>query len=202
MINGAPGREELMMNMKTKANLFSMKPETAANSRVRWINIFKGIGILLVIFEHCLLSAESIVAKTILMFHMPLFFYISGYCFNPDRSEAEARRWRIKIIKQTSVLYILFSIIGFAWNVLRGYLNHTVSSREAGISFLKLLYGNQVNGKLVGGGCWFLLTLLMCKIIFSLIWQLARKKKEISPIAFFTVIAIFMLRHVLQTLQV
>ena len=50
------------------------------NKRIEWLDIAKGIGILLVILGHCLnINQRSF--HLIFTFHMPLFFLLSGYVF-------------------------------------------------------------------------------------------------------------------------
>ena len=45
--------------------------------RLEWVDISKGIGILLVIIGHCVYIGGSI-HNWIFSFHMPLFFILSG----------------------------------------------------------------------------------------------------------------------------
>ena len=52
--------------------------------RLEYIDIAKGIGILLVVMGHCI-SGQSVPGMYISAFHMPLFFIISGMCFNDVR---------------------------------------------------------------------------------------------------------------------
>lgn len=47
---------------------------------IRWINNLKGFGILLVVLGHLLPREEF--GKWIYSFHLPLFFYISGYLYS------------------------------------------------------------------------------------------------------------------------
>lgn len=70
----------------------------------KWIDISKGIVILLVIFEHSLMQIDFI-AKNILMFHMPFFFFISGLCFNSNMNNEEERKWRRKNFKKYLKIY-------------------------------------------------------------------------------------------------
>lgn len=51
-------------------------------SRLNYIDIAKGIGILMVIVGHCG-SLPSPITKAIFSVHMPLFFILSGYFYNP-----------------------------------------------------------------------------------------------------------------------
>ncbi|MFZ5910140.1 MAG: acyltransferase family protein [Chloroflexota bacterium] len=53
--------------------------------RIGYIDIAKGIGILLVAMAHTGLSLVApYLHKLIYSFHMPLFFFLSGYFFDPD----------------------------------------------------------------------------------------------------------------------
>ena len=55
-----------------------------SNERVEYIDIAKGIGILLVALAHADVSLFSpYLHRLIYAFHMPLFFFLSGYFFNP-----------------------------------------------------------------------------------------------------------------------
>lgn len=46
--------------------------------RIKYIDIFKGIAIILVILQHCI-GISYFLGKFILNFHMALFFFSSGY---------------------------------------------------------------------------------------------------------------------------
>jgi len=48
-------------------------------NRLIWVDIAKGVAILLVIIGHTA-PFGSITRNTIFSFHMPLFFLLSGYC--------------------------------------------------------------------------------------------------------------------------
>ncbi|NJB83255.1 fucose 4-O-acetylase-like acetyltransferase [Wenyingzhuangia aestuarii] len=62
-------------------NLIRLKPKEniiiANQKRVEWIDIFKGIGILLVVIGHSTIPKE--LSWWIWSFHMPLFFTMSSY---------------------------------------------------------------------------------------------------------------------------
>ena len=61
-----------------------MNPSTSSN-RIAYIDIAKGIGILLVVMAHNDLSLVSpYLHRFIYAFHMPLFFFLSGYFFNSE----------------------------------------------------------------------------------------------------------------------
>lgn len=54
-----------------------------ANKRITWLDAAKGYGILLVIFAHV---DYSYLRNIIYTFHMPLFFFLSGYVFSQKES--------------------------------------------------------------------------------------------------------------------
>lgn len=53
--------------------------------RESWIDVLKGIGIILVVIGHT--SMENPLVKWIYVFHMPLFFALSGYMFGRGRKQ-------------------------------------------------------------------------------------------------------------------
>ena len=50
--------------------------------RLDYLDIAKGIGILLVIIVHCQMGRIGCIHSIIYSFHMPLFFFLSGVCFS------------------------------------------------------------------------------------------------------------------------
>lgn len=56
----------------------------ASDQRVEWIDIAKGIGILLVLIGH-VCDKHTFLWNFITLFHMPLFFIISGYVLKLDK---------------------------------------------------------------------------------------------------------------------
>ena len=53
-----------------------MKMQTEKTSRILWIDVAKGITIILVVLGHS--SLPSTISRFIWAFHMPLFFLVSG----------------------------------------------------------------------------------------------------------------------------
>lgn len=49
--------------------------------RIDSLDILKGIGIILVVVGH-MIGNQLYIRPWIYAFHMPLFFMVSGYCFN------------------------------------------------------------------------------------------------------------------------
>lgn len=65
------------------------------------ISYLKAYGIVLMVIGHCISGSMR---DFIYMFHMPLFFFVSGYCFK----RSYLCNWRLFIWKKTEGLYIPF----------------------------------------------------------------------------------------------
>lgn len=109
---------------------------TVAVKRIGYIDIAKGIGITLVVMGHNDFSLISPFAhKLIYVFHMPMFFFMSGMFFKPDMSFwAFARRRFDRVLRPFlfTLLLIYFMSISFS----------KVSIIVATRRLLKALYGN------------------------------------------------------------
>lgn len=53
--------------------------------RVAWIDVAKGLGILLVVAGHSRLAELPVLGSWVNSFHMPLFFVLAGLCFDEKR---------------------------------------------------------------------------------------------------------------------
>ncbi len=56
--------------------------EEIYKKRILWIDVARGIAILLVVLGHCIGDLNDPGNRFILAFHMPLFFFISGMCIS------------------------------------------------------------------------------------------------------------------------
>lgn len=97
-----------------------------AGLRVEWIDIAKGIGIVLVVLGHIQYLYADRIYMVIKEFHMPLFFFLSGYWIKNEKSIKMGN----EILKKIKSLYLPFVI----FNLLFVFLHNTFC--ELGI------YGN------------------------------------------------------------
>ena len=86
------------------------------NNRLDSIDIAKGIGMLLVIWAHILV--EGPMNWFIYIFHMPLFFYISGTLYTPEKYE-KVGTLLFKRVRTLIIPYVIYSCI--TWVVWFGY---------------------------------------------------------------------------------
>ncbi len=130
--------------------------------RLDYIDLAKGIGILLVVLGHSSLTKEYITAY-IYSFHMPLFFVIAGMLIYV--TETYTRSLKTIILGRLRTLmvpYVIFSII----YTLIDLIKHDTYTKTNAIYSLCL----QGSGPL-----WFLPTLFISEILFIILIKYCRK---------------------------
>lgn len=75
------------------------------------LDVLKGIGIVLVVFAH---TYKGCLSGLIYLFHMPLFFFLSGAALNYSKN----RNDMLKRFKHIMVPYFTFSLVCFLYWVL------------------------------------------------------------------------------------
>lgn len=139
---------------------------TNVNSRDITFDIMKGIGIIAMIIGHCCIP--HVLFKFIFMWHMPLFFIISGYFYKKKNN----RDMFISLFTSLIIPYIFTSliivIVSTCISLFKGNFNSPFS--------LGMLFGSGStnNPLLFGGHCfigalWFLLALFWSKMIYNTI---------------------------------
>lgn len=123
------------------------------------LDALKGCGIILMIIGHSLLP--SILARPFLVFHMPLFFIVSGYLFK-EKPVVELVK---KNFKRVMVPYLFTG--GIMWlclALLNGWYDWGIS----------LLFGNAYKTlcwdmSYTVGPLWFLISFFFAVLLFSLV---------------------------------
>ena len=133
------------------------------------IDILKGIGILLVVIGHSIPELPNF-SNLIYLFHMPLFFYISGIFFRANKSIQELTNKKLKALILPYFAYLLIfnskAIIGFSINCLKGISNEKL--KFYGEHFLDQLYGgSRLTGDL--SVFWFIPCLFFTQIIYAFV---------------------------------
>jgi len=85
-------------------------------NRIAWIDTARGISIALVVLGHTILPHPWLVY--VFSFHMPLFFFLSGYLFNPQR---HPDWWQFLKKKALTLLlpYLIFYLLNYIYWILR-----------------------------------------------------------------------------------
>lgn len=140
-------------------------------TRIGWIDTAKGIGILCVVAGHTVSAGHTY----IFWFHMPLFFFLSGYLYNPGASlfSFAQRKFRRLLVPYFSFL-ILLSIPDYALCVKTahngpapGIINQLVS-----LTLTKLYGGRDLYGWF--DIFWFVTCLFLTQQIFHICHTLCK----------------------------
>lgn len=129
------------------------------NQRIQYIDIAKGIGILLVVIGHCI-NSSSFPGRWIWSFHMPLFFVISGLCFNPSKNPLFVP-FLLKKSKTLLLPLVIFSI-------LMVVIKSVIFPSEFNFATLKTNFPD--------AAYWFIFVLFLSEILFFTINKVSDNK--------------------------
>ncbi len=132
--------------------------EKNRNSRLDWIDVAKGYGMLFVIWAH--LPNEGL-NTWIYSFHMPLFFFLSGYVFS---MKYEFRVFAKRKVKSMVIPYFCLGIPMFLFQSVRYYIEGTLSFEKC-IEFLVDLIAQNRFQTLWYMACLFWLNLLFYGLV-------------------------------------
>lgn len=151
-------------------------------TRIKWIDSAKGLGMLLVIFAHA--SIPHIIRKEIFTFHMPLFFFISGYVFNMGKYP-KYKTFIIKKIKSLAIPYVLLSGLLWLYYVSANVLVNVLHKKSSVLTpdLLKPLLGTiyairNTEWTSHNGTLWFVACLFITELLFYLIAKVGAKKNR------------------------
>lgn len=166
--------------MNIQRRYIGFMEKTSKSIRLEYIDMTKGIGIILVILGHIIYTEKHILVW-ISSFHMPLFFVIAGIMMAIKNEEQIDIRKKVKALL---IPYLWFSLIDFLLdigNLVLGKIdkNIFVISSISSITF----YGKSV--------MWFLIALLLAEVYFSLLHNYLPEKLVYILCALIAVISIF-----------
>lgn len=139
------------------------------------VSFAKGVGIMLMVLGHTFFSAYGY--ALIYMFHMPLFFFLSGYCFRKShlgdfRNYAKKRINRIYIpFVKYGLIFLLLHNIFFHLNIyndLYGFEGEVSQLYSVQVYLKKtfLIFFCLSGNEQLLGGYWFLHTMFFASFIF------------------------------------
>ena len=152
------------------------KSLSGENGRIDFIDIQKGIGILLVVFGH-LISADSYIYRIVFSFHMPLFFLLSGYCYTESLANWGGRKIWGKFCKLLIPSWIYVNLF-FA--IQLGFSQYWGIVKENPLAYI------------VPENEWFLPTIFSSTMLLVGFTKLQRKKLGGSEKLVFSVLSVFL----------
>ena len=148
----------------------------AVENRDNWIDWAKAIGIFLVVWGHIPLNNESsMVTAFIYSFHMPLFFFISGYLFKiiPSFKQETQKGFKALIIP-----YLIYQLLIYPY-----WLTKELITSDSGFQVYNLIVSPVIQSLLanpINGATWFVVCLFFMKLTANLI---LRRKQALLYIA-------------------
>jgi len=175
--------------------------------KINYITIAKGIGIILVVLGHC---GNSTIEKFLLLFHMPLFFFISGFLFKDEKLENPIKYIKGKITR----LYLPYLIYETIFLLLHNFFINVniyntdimivdktisyLSIKDMLITFIKIVFC--AGREPIGGALWFLVVLFFVTIVFFIISYIGKKflkEKNFEKYRFIIIISLFFIGNIL-----
>lgn len=145
--------------------------------RNQTIDLIKGLGIFLVVLGHSGFSLQSY----IYLFHMPIFFMASGYCFNTKNAASPTAlgQYAVKKLKGLYVPFVLFNAIFWLLHNVFIRLNICTDNPAFSSPMQKLdlpqlwarlnhcLHFNPGGTHQLAGADWFVLVLFYITLLFA-----------------------------------
>lgn len=176
--------------------------------RYNWIDSLKGFGVILVILGHLPTFPE--LHKYIFSFHMPLFFFISGYLFNQKKySQAgtfitsRVRSLLFPYFSLTFVSYLIFVLTHYSFSHSKLYLPYEGNFSKTVYSTLYASYNSDhFNSVIFNGPLWFLPCLLVTSLIFYFLFKAFNKSLNlfIAATVIISLIGYYSLNYLPQAL--
>ncbi len=149
--------------------------EIQSGGRKEYLDIAKGIGILLMVLAHCPLVYNPI-KQWIYSFHMPLFFFVAGMVWNKSSHEKRGFfTWKFLYDKVLRLIIPCF-IWGIVYLIIDAVMKRSFSPRY----FAYLVYGSQAGFRKAGSlsSLWFLPCMFLSVCAFEIIQQTIAKLKR------------------------
>lgn len=145
------------------------------SGRIVWIDYAKAVGITLVVFAHM----PSLFSSIIFLFHMPLFFMLSGYLYKPIGLKNELKRSFQCLI----IPYLIYNMVLLLFSGIQGTFD---------VSLIKMvLLGNQEVLPNNYRALWFIISLFLMRIIISMF----KSTKSIVIITLLSILTFVILRE-------
>lgn len=134
-------------------------------TRINYVDIMKGIGIVLVVLGHTMLTPD--IKRYIYSFHMPLFFFISGYVFKNKQSIKNTDFIKNKA-KRLLIPYVMFVLISMPLTI-----------KQLGINPQKIINSFLLYGETSWNTpIWFLFSMFITSLIYFYIDKLNDNHKN------------------------
>ena len=135
--------------------------------RLDWIDLSKGIGIILMVLGH-MPSMPRVIHDWIFTYHMPLFFFLSGYLFRKKNPK--------KCLKESAQSYLLPSVVYSALFIAIDYILFV------DIHNIEISIGRFLSGQGSFDVLWFFVSMFWVKNVYNFIIEKASDEKKANLI--------------------
>lgn len=135
-----------------------------ATSRVEWVDVAKGVGIVLVVLAHAI-PKNHVIWQFINQFHMPFFFMVSGYLYSTKNS------WVKFVVRKIRTLWLPFVFTSILTRAVSIVIGKTL---VGGIKSIVKMFLLLEAGPLLGA-IWFIRVLFYAVIVYDLITRVSDK---------------------------
>ncbi|MDE5885505.1 MAG: acyltransferase family protein [Oscillospiraceae bacterium] len=145
-------------------------PETSIvqKKRIEFIDVFRAYGIFLMIMGH--IGFGSCFDYYIHAFHMPIFYFVSGYFFQ-DKGMFFGKFF----LKKANSLLLPYYTFGFAY-LLLDFVKTGMSLEHIKLTAYHLLIEN-TNGLPIAGALWFLTSIFFTEMLFLISFRMIKSVK-------------------------
>ena len=150
--------------------------------RVHYIDLAKGIAMILVILGHTKKLVSPTVVWWLYTFHMPLFFMLSGMVFNPDKYKNFKEMFKAKF-KSLIIPYICFCLILWFWEYIVRRPTNFINDKTL-VKFIGIFLGER-GGKYYLS-MWFITALFLSEIFLYIFAKVVKNKKVFFTTGFIT----------------
>ncbi len=147
-------------------------------ARCMWIDMAKGLGIILVVCGHIQFRPEWL-NIWLCSFHMPLFFFLAGLTINTKKYQSVISLAKVKF-GQIMIPYFIFAVALWTWDVVKQLLpsGGGINLSQTAKSFLGIFL--QIRGSSFGPGAWFIPCIFCCYLIAYVIMHIAKERKWLA----------------------
>lgn len=148
--------------------------------RILWIDIARGIAMLSVIVGHTL-NVNGSIDRAIYLFHMPIFFILSGYLYRVEPLNISVKKETYNVLLPylgTSLILIIMYPITYMSHMIFQYRYKSFLD-----VILSIIFGSGMPVKIFGketsilpiGAIWFLLAFFIAELIFKYFIKMSKK---------------------------
>lgn len=126
--------------------------------RVTWIDIVKGIGIILVVLSHSLNFENSVLIKWLNSFFMPMFFIMTGYTIKTMN-----KRKLISELIYLLKIYFIWASVGMVFSFILDAIKGNT------IDYVQEIFNLIICKEIYNYSLWFIFAIAISKFVYTII---------------------------------